>query len=126
MSDDLISREALKKAYSEECAGECSVCKHNEHFEGCGLINNALTVEPNLVNNSQGLVKDLVRERPTGHWESVGFVGMKYAWCRCSNCHKTTKIYKDASNEFCCISDIRKKAIACLYCGADMRGDTNG
>jgi hypothetical protein len=61
-------------------------------------------------------------ERPTGEWESLGFVDKKYAWCRCSNCHKTTKIYKDSSNDFCCIADIRKKAIACLYCGADMRG----
>jgi len=61
-------------------------------------------------------------ERPTGHWESVGFVNMKYAWFRCSNCHKTTKIYMDSSNDFCCISDIRNKAVACLFCGADMRG----
>jgi hypothetical protein len=61
-------------------------------------------------------------ERPTGHWESVGFVGMKYAWFRCSKCHKTTKIYMDSSNDFCCITDIRKKAVACLYCGAYMEG----
>ena len=70
-------------------------------------------------------IKLIEEERPTGEWESLGFVNMKYAWCRCSNCHKTTKIYKDSSNEFCCIADIRKKAVACLYCGAKMKGGNN-
>jgi len=78
------------------------------------------TIERNVINSIKHGIP--YEERPTGEWESLGFVGKKYAWCRCSNCHKTTKIYKDSSNDFCCIADIRKKAIACLYCGADMRG----
>lgn len=63
-------------------------------------------------------------ERPTGEWKSLGFVPSRdYAWCTCSNCGKTTKIYRDKDNDFCCIADIRNKAVACLFCGADMRGE---
>lgn len=79
-------------------------------------------VSPDIQISLDLAVKAL-EKRPTGEWESLGFVNMKYAWCRCSNCHKTTKIYKDSSNEFCCIADIRKKAVACLYCGAKMKGE---
>ena len=90
------------------------------HFYNSGR-RNGNTIERNVINGIKNGTP--YEERPTGHWESLGFVDMKYAWCRCSNCHKTTKIYKDSSNDFCCIADIRKKAVACLFCGADMRGD---
>lgn len=49
-----------------------------------------------------------------GEWKLMGFVGMKYAWCKCSNCHKTTKIHMDSRNEFCSIADITKKS-SCLF-----------
>lgn len=66
-------------------------------------------------------------DRPTGHWKASGFIySRRYAWCTCSNCGKTTRIYLD-NNDFCCIADIRNKAVACLYCGADMRkGEVDG
>lgn len=63
-----------------------------------------------------------IEERPKGKWRSVGFE-KGYAFCICSNCGKTTKLVRDNRNEFCCLADIREKAVACLYCGADMRGD---
>lgn len=59
-------------------------------------------------------------ERPHGEWEALGFQ-QGYAFCRCSNCHKTMRLYRDSKNEFCCIADIRKKVVSCMYCGADMR-----
>jgi hypothetical protein len=61
-------------------------------------------------------------KRPKGKWEIIGLVD-DYAYCTCSECGKTTRLYRDSKNEFCCLADIRKKAVACLYCGADMRGD---
>lgn len=61
-------------------------------------------------------------ERPKGKWRSVGFE-KGYAFCICSNCGKTTRLYRDSKNEFCCIADIRNKVIACMYCAADMRGE---
>lgn len=60
-----------------------------------------------------------LEERPKGKWRSVGFE-KGYAFCICSNCGKTTRLYRDSKNEFCCIADIRNKVIACMYCGADM------
>ena len=61
-------------------------------------------------------------ERPQGEWKSLGFVHSRgYAWCICSNCGKTTKIYLDKDNDFCCIADIRNKAVSCLFCGAEMK-----
>ena len=46
MNNDLISREALKKAF-EDCAGECACCIHNTNdFNYCGLIDNAPTISP--------------------------------------------------------------------------------
>lgn len=68
------------------------------------------------------LAIEALEERPKGKWRSVGFE-KGYAFCICSNCGKTTKLVRDSRNEFCCIADIREKAVACLYCGADMRGD---
>ena len=59
-------------------------------------------------------------ERPHGEWEALGFQ-QGYAFCRCSNCHKTMRLYRDSKNEFCCIADIRKKVVSCMYCGSDNR-----
>lgn len=74
-------------------------------------------------NRERGILRRaLLEERPQGEWKALGFVhSQRYAWCTCSNCGKTTKIYLD-NNDFCCIADIRNKAVACLFCGADMRG----
>lgn len=47
---DLISREALKKEFDKECAGDCSNCTHSrfDYFRGtykCSLIDTAQAVE---------------------------------------------------------------------------------
>lgn len=44
MSDDLISREALKKEFDDKCAYECAICKYAKDFAPCKLIDNAPTV----------------------------------------------------------------------------------
>lgn len=44
ITDDMISREALKNEYAEKCAGECDCCLYNDHYDGCKLINNAPTI----------------------------------------------------------------------------------
>ena len=72
-----------------------------------------------IVEENERLKKDV---RPKGKWRSVGFE-KGYAFCICSECGKTTRLYRDSKNEFCCIADIRNKVIACMYCGADMRGE---
>lgn len=61
-------------------------------------------------------------KRPHGEWKALGFQ-QGYAFFTCSNCDKTMRLYRDSKNEFCCIKDIREKVIACMYCGARMRGD---
>lgn len=96
---DLISREALKEAL------------HNE------IGDHALsTAIDRVIENAPTF------ERPQGEWEAIGFEH-GYAFCICSNCHKTMRLYRDSKNEFCCIADIRKNVVACMYCGADMRGE---
>lgn len=48
MVNDLISRRALIKAYSEECGGYCSYCDHSRHnIDGysCALIDDAPAVD---------------------------------------------------------------------------------
>lgn len=58
-------------------------------------------------------------EPKKGKWEVIGLV-TDYAYCKCSECGKTTRLYRDSKNEFCCIADIRNKVIACMYCSARM------
>ena len=45
MSDDLISRSALKKEFDDKCAYECAICKYAKDFAPCKLIDNAQPVE---------------------------------------------------------------------------------
>ncbi len=120
MSDDLISREALKKAF-EDCAGECACCVHNTNdFEYCGLIDNAPTVEPEITEkqaillliNNGWLVnhdKELREkwERPHGEWL---FVDNDWGTFQCDQCKKHSSINYNY----------------CPNCGADMRGGEDG
>lgn len=138
MNNDLISRSALRARYQEILDRGDMFCE----YDIIGMVDNApaVDVKPfatvtfdkdeldriveerviDPIKNGELVIKE---ERPTGHWKASGFIySRRYAWCICSNCGKTTRIYLD-DNDFCCIADIRKKAIACLYCGADMRGD---
>lgn len=83
----------------------CEDCAHEKVCEGYSNCEEAGLCEP---------------KRPHGEWEALGFQ-QGYVFCRCSNCHKTMRLYRDSKNEFCCIADIRKKVVSCMYCGADMR-----
>lgn len=87
------------------------------------VVENAPTIEhsKNSLDYDYGFAEGLRRAREKkGKWKVIGFVD-DYAYCTCSECGKTTRLYRDSKNEFCCIADIRNTAIACLYCGADMR-----
>lgn len=75
---------------------------------------------PDDVAQALDMAIEVLKERPHGTWEALGFQ-QGYAFCRCSNCHKTMRLYLDSKNEFCCIADIRNKVVSCMYCGADMR-----
>lgn len=90
-------------------------------------MNNVLTIEHyekvgdvlKMIRLDQGKTRQEA-ERPHGTWEALGFQH-GYAFCICSNCHKTMKLYLDSKNEFCCIADIRKNVVSCMYCGSDNR-----
>lgn len=96
---DLISREALKKAF-EDCTGECACCIHNTNdFDYCGLIDKAPTIE-----------------RPTAEWithensERINYIG--------------EGIYingYECSNPYCCMVETRRTNY-CPNCGAGMKG----
>lgn len=125
MEQRLIDAAALRKAvndfYDNSFEGIVSsdLIKYAEAVDE--LIDNAPTVDTTfreVVAYECG--QKSVEERPKGKWRSVGFE-KGYAFCICSNCGNTTRLYRDSKNEFCCIADIRNKVIACLYCGADMR-----
>ena len=118
MNNDLISREALKKTM---CI-KFYTTPYYKHI--LDEIDNAPTVAEDYDTGYQDGLEDGLNDiRPQGEWKSLGFVHSRgYAWCTCSKCGKTTKIYLDKDNDFCCIADIRNKAVACLFCGADMRG----
>ena len=126
MEQRLIDADALRKAvndfYDNSFEGIVSsdLIKYAEAVDR--LIDNAPTIDTTF--------REVVayecgkNDKPKGEWRSVGFE-KGYAFCICSNCGKTTKLVRDSRNEFCCLADIREKAVACLYCGADMRGDKN-
>lgn len=96
----------------------CAICKNpNQTERGCdGACQVDKELHEKIVEAVIGIAEP---ERPHGEWEALGFQ-QGYAFCRCSNCHKTTRLYRDSKNEFCCIADIRKKVVSCMYCGADM------
>ena len=119
MEQRLIDANALKKAIND------NGCRHSHYFDIFDVIDNAPTIEINIYDDISEVTDYSAYpvsepERPKGHWRSVGFE-KGYAFCICSNCGNTTRLYRDSKNEFCCIADIRNKVIACLYCGADMR-----
>jgi hypothetical protein len=102
MNNDLISREALKKAieqgegFSWDSHGKDDLCVRKKY------IDNAPTVEPTF-----GVFKSICCEecekRPHGKWLAVDRLG----WGKCSNCGE----YCDTDN-------------FCANCGADMREDS--
>ena len=113
---DAITR-ALSEVLKIHVGNEIFDMVQKETLIGLGLsMDSALGAEPYSETEESYPEPD----RPHGEWEALGFQ-QGYAFCRCSNCHKTTRLYRDSKNEFCCIADIRKKVVSCIYCGADMR-----
>lgn len=59
---DLISRDALKRLFNEECAGDCNCCGHhdgNAEGSGCKLLDKAPTVDAAPVVHGRWLCDDL-------------------------------------------------------------------
>ena len=105
MSNDLISREALKKAFKVE-----------ELYWGKRIIdeiNNATTVEGEILTEEaySDLCLRASRERPQGKWIRTGSLGNGNAHYECSECH-----YGDEHAE-------NQEVPYCWHCGADMRGE---
>lgn len=59
------------------------------------------------------------KARPQGKWNVISLLD-DYVYLHCSKCGQSTRIVRDAKNEFCCIKDVRDKIIACPYCGAKI------
>lgn len=112
MTNDLISREALIKAF-EDCTGDCACCVHNTNdFKYCGLIDDAQAVPlPNeQIAWEQGYEAGLAQGkhgRPQGEWIPQGG---GFSWVfKCSCCG-----WVDGY-------PFNKRHKYCPNCGADMR-----
>ena len=101
--DDLISREALKRALEITQYNDIADLIRTER-----LIDNAPTVcNDNYAMGYQDGVKKVLSERPTGEWIVDGH------HYKCSICGKTLAIIPSESDD---------DLIGCPYCLADMRG----
>lgn len=81
------------------------------------VIDNAPTVEWQMGRMTNGIIIPI--ERPQGRWNVISLLD-DYVYLRCSECGQSTRLVRDAKNEFCCIKDVRDKIIACPYCGAKI------
>lgn len=125
MSDDLISRSALKKEFDDKCAYECAICKYAKDFAPCKLIDNAPTVPNEYMRGYEAAEREY--KKPQGEWVAVdsysAFGGSEETWLAhgnpiamyyCSNCKN--QAYANDMGE-----DILSNF--CPHCGADMRGE---
>ena len=95
---ELIDREALKKAWIEECGGDCAICgyliteKRKDGLTdwiGCELIENAPKIETftfDDMNKAQEVGYKAGKlegksDRPRGEW-----IELDDYYCKCSNC----------------------------------------
>lgn len=67
MSDDLISRSALKKEFDDKCAYECAICKYAKDFAPCKLIDDAPTIERPQGERAERALAIIDRLRTDGH-----------------------------------------------------------
>lgn len=105
MNNDLISRSALKKTFTEECCGCCDNCSHCMTEYKCELIDNAPTVEyPFYQEAYQTGYEEGKNERPQGEW--IHYLGCGIGKAVCSECGQVGEIKKYCGN-----------------CGAYMRGE---
>ena len=111
---DLISREALKESFRNNCIHNCYYCNLSKWDNkgaccNCGLIDNAPTVELFCSYLSDGEVRQpcveapCEHERPQGKWLIEGGNTLHYV---CSECG--------------CAGDVWDKF--CKHCGAKMKG----
>ena len=115
MNNDLISREALKKAITEHCRSEAECLNHFWYDENIvALIDNAPTVAKDYDTGYQDGLEDGLNDiRPQGEWKLLYKGDESHcANYECSICQR--EIYFDTKTEsltdypFC-------------HCGADMR-----
>lgn len=123
MNNDLISREALKRA---ACV-KFYTSPYYKHI--LDLIDNAPTVNTDLSKYSDKLWKEAyergMNERPHGEWIKEDAEHLK-GWYRCSECGRRVE---DLTDDVIIHAGCEDYTIADIYpychCGADMREETN-
>ena len=108
MNNDLISREALKKAITQN-----REIDRNAVCDVLDIIDNAPTVcNDNYSMGYQDGVKKVLSERPTGHWIPKVCNFYWYRQFACSECEHEIISAKELPNY-------------CQNCGAKMKGIYN-
>ena len=139
MNNDLISREALKKAF-EDCAGECACCVHNTNdFAYCGLIDNTPTVKAYTEEEVQEIreevakeFKDIIDNAPTveePYKDLYIDLGYEQGYERGKNERPHGEWINHEEGYNICPLCKYKTAFSynfCPNCGADMRGEEDG
>ena len=103
MDNDLISREALKKAIND------NGCRHSHYFDIFDVIDNAPTVDAYEQGYTDGWKERYgePNERPQGEWLIIDDTEQFIAKCSVCGRIEDSRMVKDYP--FC-------------HCGADMRG----
>ena len=108
MNNDLISRDALKKALTNAHINMALTFDISSFNYVMNTIDNAPTVEPTF-----GLFKEMLcaecEKRPQGEWIRTGSLGNENAHYECSNCH-----HGDEHAE-------SQEVPYCWFCGAKMK-----
>lgn len=114
MNNDLISREALKKAILGHCRSEIEAINHFWYDDTIiSLIDNAPTVYPICEDKA---CKYRANERPQGEWKEF-----KYGLYYCSRCFE--RVDKDIERIDALVSK-GERSNYCPVCGAKMGGTT--
>lgn len=129
MNNDLISREKLREAFSNNCLHNCYYCKLAKWDKkgacyNCGLIDNAPSVEPRIEYGTDGqpyklsMTNGKEYERTQGEWVkvkeermSVDMSGEIVTRYKCSKCGRVIATFPSKLAEY----------YPFCHCGADMR-----